>query len=128
VSASGDTRCVSFWPGHNIHQIHGKRLAGFDDWVDAQAYVDVELGVIQLVVDGRQQLMWFHDLPTLALALEGSGGAAQWCAQYSSLLVPGGFDGPARRSFFYLAAPEKLRPCNGISPAAGTEAASSQQG
>ena len=128
MSASGDTRCVSFWPGHNIHQIHGKQLAGFDDWVDAQAYVDVEPGVIQLVVDGRQQLMWFHDLPTLALALDGSGGAAQWCARYSSLLVPGGFDGPARRSFFYLAAPEKLRPCNGFSPASGTEAASSQQG
>lgn len=128
MSISSDTRCVSYWPGHNIHQIHAKRLVGFDEWVDAQAYVDVELGVIQLVVDGRQQLMWFHNLPALALALDGSGGQAQWCARYSSLMVPGGFDGPARRSFFYLAVPEKLRPCNRLSSASGTEAASSQQG
>ncbi|MET4058810.1 hypothetical protein ABIB35_000335 [Arthrobacter sp. UYP6] len=126
MSISSDTKCASFFPGHNIHLIHAKRLVGFDDWVDAQAYVDVELGVIQLVVDGRQQLMWFHDMPALALALEGSGGAAQWCARYSSLLVPGGFDSPARRSFFYLAAPEKLRPCNPVNAASDAEAAQSQ--
>mgnify|MGYP007008595126 FL=1 len=128
VSSSSDTRCVSFRPGHRIHQIHAKQLVGFDDWVDAQAYVDLDLGIVQLVVDGRQQLMWFHDLPALALALAGSGGSAQWCARYSSLLVPGGFDGPARRSFFYLATAEGLRPCSGFSSASGAEPAESQQG
>ena len=128
MSTSSDTRCTAFWPGHNVHLIHAKRLAGFDDWVDAQAYVDLELGIVQLVVDGRQQLMWFHDLPTLALALAGSDGQVQWCERYTSLLVPGGFDGPARRSFFYLATPEKLRPCNRVGASAGAEAAGSQQG
>ncbi|MCC9195619.1 hypothetical protein QNO08_14815 [Arthrobacter sp. zg-Y820] len=122
MSVSSDTRCVSFTPGHNVHLIHGKKLAGFDDWVDARAYADVELDLIQLIVDGEQQLMWFHDIPALALALAHSGGEAQWCARYSSLLVPGGFDSPARRSFFYLATPERVHPCKRIAAGAGAAA------
>ena len=128
MSTSSDNRCVSFFPGHNIHLIQAKKLVGFDDWVDAQAYVDADLGVIQLVVDGQQQLMWFHDLTALAQALEVSGGAAQWCARYSSLLVPGGFNSPARRSFFYLATAEGMRACNRVSAASGAEAVQPQQG
>ncbi|MBP3035213.1 hypothetical protein J2M53_02945 [Arthrobacter sp. zg-ZUI100] len=127
MSISSDARCISYTPGHNVHLIHGKRLAGFDDWVDAQAYADVELDLIQLVVDGEQRLMWFHDIPALALALAASGGQAQWCARYSSLLVPGGFTSEARRSFFYLATPERVHPCKRIS-ANDSEDARSQLG
>ena len=111
MSLSSGARCISFTPGHNVHLIHGKRLDGFDDWEDAQAYVDLDLDLIQLVVNGEQQLMWFHDLPALAHALAASDGQAQWCARYSSLLVPGGFNTPARRSFFYLATPERVHSC-----------------
>ena len=127
VSISSDARCTSFKPGHNVHLIHAKLLAGFDDWVDAQAYVDLDLDLIQLVVDGQQQLMWFHDLPALAQALAGSDGQAQWCARHSSLLVPGGFVTAAKRSFFYLATPERVLPCNRVS-AGDAEAARSRQG
>ena len=126
MSSSSDTQCVSFFPGHKIHWIHGRRLAGFDEWVDGQAYIDLELGVIQLVVNGEQQLMWCHDLPALALALAGSDNTVQWCGRYSSLLVPGGFNGPARRSFFSLATPERVRSCDRLSAASGGEAAQSQ--
>ena len=127
MSISSDARCISFKPGHNVHLIHAKLLGGFDDWVDAQAYVDLDLDLVQLVVDGQQQLMWFHDLPALAQALAGSDGQAQWCARYSSLLVPGGFTSPARRSFFYLATPERVLPCNRVS-AVDSEDAQAQLG
>jgi hypothetical protein len=123
VSISSDTSCVSFIPGHNTPASRSGGPAGFDDWVDVQAYADIDLDLLQLVVDGRQQLMWFHDLAALALALAGSGGAAQWCARYSTLLVPGGFNSPARRSFFSLAAPEGVRPCQRVRAASGVEAA-----
>ena len=130
MSISSDTQCVSFQPGHNAPLIPGKRSEAFNEWVDVQAYADTDLDLLHLVVDGRQQLMWFHDLPTLALALAGSGGLAQWCAQHSSLLVPGGFSGPARRSFFSLATPEGVRPCSpaGAAATSGAAAASAPLG
>lgn len=127
VSISSGARCISYTPGHNVHLIHGKRLAVYDDWVDAQAYVDLDLDLIQLVVDGEQQLMWFHDLPSLAQALAHSNGQVQWCARYSSLLVLGGFDSPARRSFFYLATPERVHPCKQLN-ANDSEDAQAQRG
>lgn len=122
MSITSDSSCVSVIPGHNTPAGRSTGPAGFDDWVDVQAYADIDLDLLQLVVDGKQQLMWFHDLPALALALAGSGGQAQWCALHSSLLVPGGFNSPARRSFFSLATPEGARPCQRARAASALEA------
>ena len=125
---SSDISCTSFTPGHKVHWIHHRRLTGFDDWVDVSVYVDSDLDLIQLILGDRQQLMWFHDLPTLALALAGSGGQAQWCSRYSTLMVPGGFAGPARSSFFYLATPERVHPCKRADTAAGVAGSGSGSG
>lgn len=123
VSTSSDTQCASTVPGHKIQWTTGASSSAVESWVDAQVHVDADLDLIQLIVNGEQQLMWFHDLPTLALALSGTQGTPQWCAHYGALLVPGGFDGPAGRSFFSLATPERVRACEPVRTAAGVAAA-----
>ena len=122
MSISSDISCTSFTPGHRVHWIHHRRLTGFDDWVDASVYVDSDLDLIHLVVDGQQHLMWFHNVPAVATALASAVDTPQWCGRYSTLMVPGGFGSEARSSFFYLARPERVLPCKG-SPvrAPGTE-------
>jgi len=86
-------------------------LAEYDDWVEVEVHADPGLDVIALVIDGAQQLMWHQDTARVALALASAVDTAQWCPLHSTLLVPGGFDGPAGSSFFCLAAAERLALC-----------------
>jgi len=88
----------------------------YDDWIDVEVHADPELDQICLVLDGRQQIMWHHDVPLLAEALAASPGTPQWCPRYSSLMVPGAFEGRNRSSFFYLATTERVFPCRGRLP------------
>ena len=105
--------CSGFAPGHNIHWIHGRRLQGWEQWTDAEVTADPALDLIFVVSEGEQQLMWFHNVAAVATALEAAIDTPQWCRRYSTLMVPGGFGSDARSSFFYLARPELVLPCNG---------------
>ena len=113
---SSDPRCTAFYPGHKIHWIHGGRLMRYDDWIDVEVHADPELDLIYLVLGGRQQIMWHHDVPLVAEALAATQGQPQWCTRYSSLMVPGAYAGRNRSSFFYLATPERVIPCRGRVP------------
>ncbi|MBF4994045.1 hypothetical protein ITX31_07970 [Arthrobacter gandavensis] len=113
---SSDPRCTAFYPGHKIHWIHGGRLMRYDDWTDVEVHADPELDLICLVLDGRQQIMWHHDVPLVAEALGATQEQPQWCTRYSSLMVPGAYEGRNRSSFFYLATPERVVPCRGRVP------------
>lgn len=112
-SSSALSNCSGFAPGHNIHWIHGRRLQGWEQWTDAEVSADPELDLIYLVSEGEQQLMWFHNVAAVATALAAAVDTPQWCQRYSTLMVPGGFGSDARSSFFYLARPERVLPCNG---------------
>ncbi|MCC9176495.1 MULTISPECIES: hypothetical protein [unclassified Arthrobacter] len=112
-SSSSPSNCTGFAPGHNIHWIHGRRLQGWEHWADVDVTADPQLDLIYLVIDGQQQLMWFHNVGAVATALEAAVDTPQWCQRYSTLMVPGGFGSEARSSFFYLARPERVLPCNG---------------
>ncbi|MCQ1985701.1 hypothetical protein [Arthrobacter sp. zg-Y844] len=113
VSKSGLSNCSGFAPGHNIHWIHSRRLEGWEQWSDVEVTADPQLDLIYLVSEGTQHLMWFHNVPAVATALAAAVDTPQWCQRYSTLMVPGGFDSDARSSFFYLARPERVVPCNG---------------
>ena len=104
-------RCHSYTPGHRVHWIHFRRMVEMDYWVDVEVHVDRDLELIHLIREGKQQLLWFHDVAALAAALEIAVDAPQWCPRYSTLMVPGGFQGPTGSSFFYLARLDRVHPC-----------------
>ena len=112
-NSSISSSCSGFAPGHNVHWIHRRRLEAWDQWSDVEVAADPELDLIHLVIDGTQQLMWFHNVGAVAAALDAAVDTPQWCQRYSTLMVPGGFGSDARSSFFYLARPERVLPCNG---------------
>lgn len=70
--------------------INGTESTQREAWVDVTVHADSSESTLRLVeTDGSTHNFVAHDAPTLVTALSHNGGAAQYCAKYNRLLVPG---------------------------------------